>query len=295
MSLCRIARRRNQGFTLVELLVVIALIAVLIALLVLAIQNVRAAAARTQSTNNLRQIALAFHGFHDAHKHLAYNGTAVSYISHGITRGGPACAHDHRTGSWGFMVLAHLDQEPIFHNMSTNVGVAVLMCPGRGRPSLCTGTGGPGAWSDYFLNSFLNDPNGAHNVPDTRRTLVGIIDGASNTILAGHGQINPLQYHSANTSAGFTDVIFNGGSSANCRPNTFVVNGRDSSNPPSQAGNWGGPFPQGSLMALADGAVRLFPYGAPGGTIVDGECVSATASAFGDFLTPSGGETEMVP
>jgi prepilin-type N-terminal cleavage/methylation domain-containing protein len=100
--------QRRRAFTLIELLVVIAIIAVLIALLLPAVQQAREAARRAQCKNNLKQLGLALHNYHDT-----ANTLPPGWISgaNGPTRWG-----------WGTMILPNLDQAPLYNQLAAAAG-----------------------------------------------------------------------------------------------------------------------------------------------------------------------------
>jgi prepilin-type N-terminal cleavage/methylation domain-containing protein len=102
---------RRRGFTLIELLVVIAIIGVLIGLLLPAVQKVREAAKRTACQNNLKQIGLALH-----HYHNVYETLPAGYVYSEPKTGGPMSPVDYPTApgwGWAALLLPYVDQGPL--------------------------------------------------------------------------------------------------------------------------------------------------------------------------------------
>jgi len=119
--------RPRSGFTLIELLVVIAIIAILIGLLVPAVQKVRGAAARMQCSNNLKQLALATHAFHDVYKKLppgtrSYTGGNTNLIKQAVPGDGsgtnPTGWYDDH--SWVLFILPYIEQQNVYKMYNLN-------------------------------------------------------------------------------------------------------------------------------------------------------------------------------
>ncbi len=106
----RARRARQQGFTLIELLVVIAIIAVLIALLLPAVQQAREAARRSQCKNNLKQLGLGLHNYHDTFGILPY-ATANT----GQCMGSGQTVTNHK--GWLY-ILPYIDQAPLYNQFN---------------------------------------------------------------------------------------------------------------------------------------------------------------------------------
>ncbi len=227
-------KRLSRGFTLIELLVVIAIIAVLVALLLPAVQQAREAARRSSCKNNLKQLGLALHNYHDTFSTLPPGAIAGVAGNVGATLMG-----------WNVMILPNMDQAPLYNNLSAAGGftngnswttiaianptavpsIASLRCPSdsgifqsaAGIPATlisnypaCAGPmqtmGGPvgslyAATFSLPNNGFTTQGTG-YGAPfsiNSRRNFSDFTDGLSNCILIGERRTETL---SGNYSVG---------------------------------------------------------------------------------------------
>lgn len=172
----------RRGFTLIELLVVIAIIGVLVALLLPAVQQAREAARRSQCKNNLKQLGLALHNYHDTIKVLppafAQRGTSA-----------PAYWPFNNAWGWGTFLLPYVEQASLYNalnvdgyivpaaSVNTQVVLPVYNCPsdvgGKTNP----------AYGNYGKLSYPISQAISYTITSTR--FRDISDGLSNTILVG--------------------------------------------------------------------------------------------------------------
>jgi prepilin-type N-terminal cleavage/methylation domain-containing protein/prepilin-type processing-associated H-X9-DG protein len=173
------SHRYRRAFTLIELLVVIAIIAILVGLLVVAVQKIRAAAARAQCSNNLKQIGLALYNYHSAYKR--FPAALGPVVEEGPM--GPANAVlpvDPNYATWIRSILPYLEQQ----NATWDLALAVLTCPADPRAgNLYNPTDGH-AYTCYLAvagEQIYDDQGIMYYESLTRAT--DVTDGLSNTLM----------------------------------------------------------------------------------------------------------------
>lgn len=193
MTTSRNAPRRRQGFTLIEMLVVIAIIAVLAGLLLPAVQKAREAANRTTCLNNLHQMGLALHTFHDQHKCFPNGGEATNFQADPATAPNPPGQTRFDYHSVFTHLLPYIEQEDLFepidltqpYNSPTQPGaasfqtaVSTYLCPSNPlRPSSGLDSSGYG-YTDYGPTVYTDiDPSTGGRNKYTR--MEGAIRGTS--------------------------------------------------------------------------------------------------------------------
>ncbi len=271
-------RSTRKAFTLIELLVVIAIIAILIALLLPAVQQAREAARRTQCKNNLKQIGIAMHTYHDTYKSFAS----------GLIGG--------TSWSWGTMILPFIEQSGLHQQLETesnnwgpidvsNADMLALMrtsissyrCPsdtGKKLNDQRQVDGQNVATSNYVgvLGNFFNTQNGTpYDIIsggsyrggngllffDSEVAMRDIIDGTSNTLMVGerdsrnHRASVWVSTTQSGSPAGFSNRHYT------YSPAGFAESSRDAKINGTHNNAFGSEHPGGAQFVLSDGSVTF--------------------------------------
>jgi prepilin-type N-terminal cleavage/methylation domain-containing protein len=290
--------RSRSGFTLIELLVVIAIIAILIGLLLPAVQKVREAASRSRCANNLKQMGLACHNFHDVNGQLPPGLGAVGDKQ--TSRFGVTIPANLMFASWHTHILQFTEQDALYRIMTPNTQslgrpVPLYSCPSDPKGQYAYAVG---SWNqltssyagvsgtDLYRYQVLSDPltnNGLlHHRGRVR--IEGITDGTSNTIMIGDrpaslpsgwwGWWDTSRSYSidwsydclggaANTGSFFGTANDNGGG-ASCPSGAASGLFRQPANPANACDfdHFWSYHPGGAMFAMGDGGIRFIPYSA---------------------------------
>ncbi len=292
LSLRRSAWPR-MAFTLVELLVVIAIIGVLVALLLPAVQAARESARRTQCSNHLKQIGLAFHNHTDTHGHFPTGGWGWDWV--GDPDGGFG---QDQPGAWTYNILPFIEQTALREigigqagalkqaELAKLVGTPIKFyhCPSRRTPKLYflkyqpvnAATVARSAKLDYAVNcgdkgnehlsgSATEAPHAPEDFPgihhDRSQVRLGeVTDGLSNTFMVGEKYLNPNNYENGLDDADNENLYsgFDNDNSRSTGSNRFPP--RRDSKLLSSLQVFGSAHPGGFNMVMCDGSVRVFQY-----------------------------------
>ncbi len=259
--MCRSFHVRRRAFTLVELLVVIAIIGILIALLLPAVQAAREAARRTDCKNNLKQIGLGFHNYHDTFKVFPTGGDTRAPGNHTCC---DSLVPEYHT--WAYHILPYVEQNNLYVIGQTNRNqlrrspVETYYCPTRREVRLYKNR----AVSDYASNCGTNNTNGV-----TTRTRNGnnamkdVTDGTAFTLLAGETRVHRSFMDSSSCCSDNEDCFTTGfrddvGRRGDRVPTADIT---DSSISASLVdGYFGGPHPAGMNAVFVDGSTHMIPF-----------------------------------
>ncbi len=274
-------RRPLHGFTLVELLVVITIIGILIALLLPAVQSAREAARRLQCSNNLKQMALAFHNYAAAWGVLPDAGKDQDKDD-GSPCGG--CCSGNNRGEWNFLyqIMPYIEQTSLYNEPDDSTvyrtPVPLYYCPSRRRAARYPDNAGY-AMTDYAGSSgdrniiFGNTrSNGviAVRTCDPPVDFAMVRDGTSNTLMLGEKLLHRNHFGKC---GGDNEPYVNSGVDQDHVRNARPLSTNKTTGPPipdSQAPDqgtgtlwiqrFGSSHPGGFNAAIADGSVRSISY-----------------------------------